>query len=411
MSFSTAPYSVGRAWLVSLVGLVSCIVLSFIYAAIAPSMNLLMEYFQMGEASAGWLITGCYLVSVVLALPGGVLVDKFGPLKVGLVGLAFSLVGTVAGLFVTDYVSLMVTRIVQGVGPALLAIAVPTVMSAWFSSEKRGPIMTLFSLWQSIGIFIVTYAATFLLVQSDLASWRNLWVFTIAFIVVAIVLYAAFIRMPSERQDIDETDGEVAESGSSLKGFASVATWFLALTFAAWAVIADTLVNFTPLYCIEQLGMDAAAANGNASLISMGMIIGGLIMVPVLAKVQKLSARLFFLIAGEVILVVLAFFMFKYTADIAVVYLMAIGILMMIIPSICCTIAPDTALKPAYLGVTLGIFAMAQNLGLGAAITGAFLETVGWSNMFIETTVFGVVLIVATLVIMVTMKRRAASKA
>ena len=413
MSLSTAPYSQGRAWLTAIVGLVTAIVLSFIYASISCSMDLLMENFDIGPAAAGWLITGCYLVSVVLALPGGVLIDKFGPLWVGLVGIAISIVGTILGCFATDYVFLMVTRVIQGVGPALVAIAVPTVISAWFSSAKRGPAMTLFSLWQSIGIFIVFAAAAYLLIPDDVTSWHNMWYLTLAGEVVVGILYALVIRMPSERQDLDEVEAEDSSEtkGSMLEGFKSVATWALALAFACWAVLADTFINFTPLYCIEVLGLDSAVANADASLISIGMIVGGLVMTPILGLVKKFSQRMIFLLVGEVVLTCISFMMFGYDEAMAIPYMVATGTIMMIIPAICFTVSPDTALKPIYLGVTMGIFALAQNLGLGAAIAGTFLESFGWGNMAIFTTIVGAILIISSSIVFVTMKQRAAKAA
>lgn len=410
MIASTAPYSKGRAWLNCMIGLLSAVVLSFIYASVSCSMDLLITNFDIGAGAAGWLITGCYLVSVALALPGGVLVDRFGPWKVGLVGIMFSIVGTLMGVFAEDYTFLMFTRVIQGIGPALLAITVPTVISAWFSSSNRGPAMTLFSLWQSIGIFIVMFTAAFLLVPDDASSWKNMWWFALVCEVLIAILYAAFIRMPDKRQDLDEIEAADEEKGQSkggtLKGFTSVATWALAVTFACWAIQADTLVNFTPFYCIDVLGLDSAVANSNGGLISIGMIVGGLIMTPILAKVKTMGARLIFLLAGEALLAVFGFFMFMYSAEIAPAFLTAMGVFMMIIPAICFTIAPDTALKPMYLGVTLGIFALAQNLGLGAAIAGSFLEAFGWSNMYMLSMIVSIILIGATAVVMVVMKRR-----
>ncbi len=84
-------------------------------------------------------VLSCYFAAYAVALlPGGALVDRFGARSVGLIGLGMFAVGAALGAMAYSISSLMVTRIVQGLGAGLVSPAALAGAVSGFPPARRG---------------------------------------------------------------------------------------------------------------------------------------------------------------------------------------------------------------------------------------------------------------------------------
>lgn len=397
--------SKGRAWFVCILAVITAAIMGLNYYCVPATMGFLMDDFGIGETLGGWLFTACLIVSVVFALPGGLLVDKFGPTKIGLIGLICTTLGALIGALAPTYAVLLVSRIIQGIGPALMTICVPVLISAWFKPEKRGFLMTFFSLWIAFGIFFMFNIANVLVVPTDPSTWRAVWWFCVAITVAIGILYALFVRMPDKRADEEEL-AAATPSGSLFKGFLSGATWLLALTFVAFAFGVDSFTTFAPLYVTDVHGMDPATANSAASLITVGMIISGIAMAFLLGKISSLKGRLIFMLVGVILTICTYPLMYTFDVSWTIPFMIIVGLILQIFPSIAFTVGPDTAISPAHVGATMGIIALSQSLGIGGVISGAVIETSGYPSMVFVMIIVGVIELIAVILLILAMKKR-----
>lgn len=401
----TQQQTKGRAWFVCSLAVITSVVMGLNYYCVPATMGFLMEDFGIGETLGGWLFTACLIVSLVFALPGGALVDKFGPTKIGIIGLCCTTVGAILGALAPSYEILLASRVIQGIGPALMTVCVPVLISAWFAPEKRGFLMTIFSLWIGLGILLVFNVSNLLVIPDEITTWRSVWWFCAAVTVAIGVIYAVFVRMPEARADANEA-AESQNQGSLLKGFKSLPTWLLAIAFVGFAFGVDSFTTFAPLYMQDVLGVDPATANTDASLITVGMVFGGFVMAFIMNKVVTQKARLRFMVVGVILTVCTYPIMYSFGADSVVLTMLIIGIILQIFPAIAFTIGPETAIGPAYVGAAMGIVALSQSLGIGGVISGAVIETMGYSAMGFVLVGIGVVELLAAIGVMVTMRRR-----
>lgn len=401
----------GQAWLVCIIAVLTAIVMGLNYYCVPATMAALMDDFGIGEGAAGWLYTACLIISIVFALPGGALIDRFGPKKIGLIGICLTIIGAVIGACSTSYTILLASRFVQGIGPALMTVCVPVLIAAWFPPEKRGFLSTCFSLWIGLGLLFALNVANVLSVDADPSTWRYTWWFCVGATAIMGALYAIFIRMPDVRADEDELAVQESRKNSVLDGFKSLPTWLLALTFVAFAFGVDSFTSWAPYYAQDALGFDAATANNYSNLITFGMIAGGIIMALVLTKVVSLKSRLICMLVAVVLTVCTYPVMYTFGAGSIVPVLLLIGVVLQAFPAITFTIGPETAFSPATVGVTMGIIALSQSLGIGGVISGYVIEAAGYHAMLYLMGGIGLIELAAAVSMFFVMRKHAANKA
>jgi EmrB/QacA subfamily drug resistance transporter len=143
-----------------------------------------------------WVVSGYTLTLAALLLPAGALGDRFGRRRVFIVGaIWFALTSALCALAPTATV-LVVMRVLQGVGAALLTPGSLAIIEASFAPGDRARAV---GAWSGLG-GVATAAGPLLggyLVSA--ASWR--WIFLINVPVGAAVLLLAIRHVPESRDE------------------------------------------------------------------------------------------------------------------------------------------------------------------------------------------------------------------
>ncbi len=130
--------------------------------------------FHASLGTLQWVVTGYTLTLASLLLLGGSLGDHFGRKRVFMIGVGWFAVASAACAVSTGSSQLIVTRILQGVGGALLTPGSLAILEASFVSDDRSEAI---GAWSGLG-GVATAAGPLLggyLIAA--ASWR--WIFLI----------------------------------------------------------------------------------------------------------------------------------------------------------------------------------------------------------------------------------------
>ena len=139
-----------------------------------------------------WILNAYVLVYAVLLIVSGRLGDLYGPKAMFLVGLVVFTAASAACGFAQNSTQLIVFRIVQGLGGALLTPQTLSVITMIFPAERRG---AAFGIWGSVaGISTVTGPVLGGWLVTDY-SWR--WIFFVNVPVGAVTLALAAVVMPN----------------------------------------------------------------------------------------------------------------------------------------------------------------------------------------------------------------------
>jgi EmrB/QacA subfamily drug resistance transporter len=152
---------------------------------------------DLGASISGleWTVNGYTLSFAVLLATGGRLGDIFGRRRMFLVGvIIFALSSATAGL-APDATSLVISRIVQGVGAALMMPATLSIITDAFPAHERGKAMGTWAGVSALALAIGPVLGGFL---TENVSWRAIFYINIP---VAIGAVAATLFAVRESRD------------------------------------------------------------------------------------------------------------------------------------------------------------------------------------------------------------------
>ncbi len=159
--------------------------------------------FHASLGSLQWVVTGYTLTLAALLLLGGSLGDHFGRRRVFLIGVAWFAVASGACALAPGVTVLVVMRVLQGVGAALLTPGSLAILEAVFDPEDRGRAI---GAWSGLG-GVATAAGPLLggyLITA--ASWRWIFLNNLPLGVAVLVVTARHVpetRDPSATGRID----------------------------------------------------------------------------------------------------------------------------------------------------------------------------------------------------------------
>ncbi len=165
--------------------------------------------FHASLGTLQWVVTGYTLTLASLLLLGGSLGDHFGRKRVFMIGVGWFAVSSAACAVSAGSSQLIVTRILQGVGGALLTPGSLAILEASFVSDDRSEAI---GAWSGLG-GVATAAGPLLggyLIAA--ASWR--WIFLINVPIGAVVLMMSARHLP-ESHDPSAT-GRIDVLGAAL---------------------------------------------------------------------------------------------------------------------------------------------------------------------------------------------------
>ncbi len=378
-------------WLVLGVAFFVSVVAVMAQFAAPPLMPVLMDAFGIDIAEASSLMSVFAITGLILALPAGLVLGRFGPLLTGLVATAAVVAGSVLAAAAPDYSALLAGRAVQGLGMGLIGVTAPAVVAAAFPPERRGTPMGIWAMWVPVGSLVMYLVGPSLAVS---LGWQAVWWLTAILGVVGLaawvaVLGAAGLRGPGP--DGGDTRRAVEDVRTGLAGRD---IWLLVAVFALFATASGAANTFVSVFLTKERGFDVAGAAAISSLAMAGMAIGsvasGLIGDRIGSRRRVYSVAL---VATAPMLVT----PYLATGALLALALLAFGVLAGSIPSAIFSAVPDAVPHPRLAGTGLAGIMLGQNAGfvVGPFLFAALQPALGWAS---TAALSGVLVVVAAVV-------------
>lgn len=194
MSASAPPTAVSKysPWLVLTtlcLGFFMILLDTTIVNVAIPQMS---EHLHASLSEILWILNAYILVYAVLLITAGRLGDLFGPKQLFIIGLlVFTIASALCGI-AGNPTQLIIYRIIQGIGGALLTPQTLSVITMIFPPERRG---AAFGLWGAVaGVATIAGPTLGGWLVTDY-SWR--WIFFVNVPVGILTLGLAFVVMPN----------------------------------------------------------------------------------------------------------------------------------------------------------------------------------------------------------------------
>ena len=120
--------------------------------AIGGALGFIQKEMQLSAAQQGWIVGAVLYGGAIAILVAGALADWFGRKKMIVLSAIIFLIGVYLSVVSNDYHSLLIARLIMGIGVGVSAILIPLYISETAPSHIRGRAVACFQLFLTGGI-------------------------------------------------------------------------------------------------------------------------------------------------------------------------------------------------------------------------------------------------------------------
>ena len=236
-------------------------------------MPLLIETFKLDLTTAGMLMSVFAITGLILAIPAGFILQRFGPKAAGVAALGFLALGSTLGALAGAAAVLLLSRLIEGMGMGIIAVVGPAAIAMWFPLEKRGMAMGLWSTWVPAGSIIMFNSAPALATS---LGWQAVWWMSTAFTLAALALFWLMFRAPVAHELAPGSalaTATPAQPANLGRAMANRHIWLLSLEFMCFNLVTLAWGTFYPTYLNAERGYTLASASFTTSLIMIATLL------------------------------------------------------------------------------------------------------------------------------------------
>ena len=183
----------------------------------------IMTAFDVGAATAQWLTT-VYLLTMAVVIPAtGFILDRFSTRTVFIAALTVFTLGTAMATAAPSFAVLLVARVLQACGTAVILPLLTTTIMTFIPEERRGRTMGFVSIVIAVAPAV---GPTFSGLILSFASWRLIYLCVLPFAVLALVIGLMQVRNLAEpagsRFDLPSFVLSLVAFGGLVYGLASI---------------------------------------------------------------------------------------------------------------------------------------------------------------------------------------------
>jgi len=178
-----------------------CIALMAVIASVSGlnvAQPMLAIEFDVSQNTVLWIINIYTLTLAALLLPLGAMGDRLGRKKMLLLGLLIFCAASAMSAFAINTATILISRLLTGVGAALIMPVTLAVITSTFPKEKRSKAIGIWTGVAGGGGILGMYLSALLV---DVASWRWLFLLPVVFGVVSIILTVRYVPDSVEKSE------------------------------------------------------------------------------------------------------------------------------------------------------------------------------------------------------------------
>jgi EmrB/QacA subfamily drug resistance transporter len=176
----TLPSSVqsppGRPWSVLAVLMIGTFMFVLDFFIVNVALPSIQQDLRAGEGAIEWIVAGYAVSTAVLLVTGGRLGDQFGRRRVFAAGLAVFILTSAACALAPDPAVLVAARVVQGVGAALMAPNILSILGVVYSGPARVRAISVYGMVMGLAA-VSGQLIGGVLIRTDLGGlgWRTIF--------------------------------------------------------------------------------------------------------------------------------------------------------------------------------------------------------------------------------------------
>jgi predicted MFS family arabinose efflux permease len=328
---------------------------TFTLQSLPPVLTLIIEDMEFTHTEAGSLMSFFALPTIFLSILAGLLSDRWGPFKVGVISLILLITGTVIFAIGNTFIYIGLGRIISGIGAATIAIVAAQIISQWFRGREIGTAMGIYNTAVPVGT-IICYTTFGNLGQS--LGWRMPIFITST---IGVIGLASFITLYKPAPNLLQKT--TLEKQNKIRGLFSsllnvgVSMWLIGMCWMWFNAAAISYSTFGPDFFISK----GYSIGFSGFLVSI-LVWGSLFLSPIIGRfVDKVNNHEIFIGTGGLILAAAIYLITRTTDYLFLMIVMSVAVAFIPAPVFS---FPSKILRPENLGLVFGILFTFSSLGM-----------------------------------------------
>jgi predicted MFS family arabinose efflux permease len=351
-----------------ILGLITfCIfVYGMIFQSIPPILSILINTLHLSYAQAGALMSLFTIPKILISLPGGILVDRYGSRIVGIVSLVMMILGTGIVSLGNHYWVLMVGRFIGGMGTAGIVVMGAKAVTSWFYKLEIGFSMGVFNLSMPLATVLSLNLMGLIAYRFH---WRVSILICLAMGAIALCLFLGLFRnREMNEQKREDFSGWLVRAKKAGWGI-----WCVGISWGLFNAGLFSFLTFAPDYFFSK-GMNVT----KAGLISSYPMWGAILLAPLVGILIDRVGRKWLFVAigcGGMSLLLYCMALFPTRAPL---FAILIGVFVAIVTPAIFSL-PAELLPESVMGFGFGIHGTSLGIGisLGPYVVGSLRDVTG----------------------------------
>lgn len=334
--------------------------------ALPPIFEYIMEDIPFSNSQAGMLMGAYAIPGIFLSFLIAHLANRFNKKTMIIAALSIIIFGLVAFSLSKSFASLLIFRIISGIGATALVVLAPLLVTMWFQQEEMGVAMGIFNTAVPFGTVV---AANLFGILGGMFEWKFIILGIAIFTGLVLLISLLMLSLPKDN-DIEEIEGSEKTQD---RLWSNKSLWALGLIWALANAQLLAYVTFGPQH-FQLLGITPQRAGFMTSSIMLIPIFASPIVGIIIDKIGREKQLVFI---GS-ILIGLSFIMIGRNGLGLGLWPIILGIGFSPIPVIVFSMLPQIV-KPHQIGMGLGLLTVASNVGItaGPPVFGFLLDKTG----------------------------------
>jgi MFS family permease len=381
-----ASFDAQYRWVILILAYILMLVFSFSLQSIPPVLTLIIANLGLTHTQSGLLMSLFALPSIFLSVLAGLLSDRLGPFKVGILSLVLVVMGTSMFIMGGTFISAAFGRAITGIGASTIAIVSAQIISQWFGGHELGTAMGIYNTAMPVGSIVcfTTFGRL-----GERFGWRLPVAVSLMAGMVGLLAFTVLYKSRPNRES-----GDDAETKAGLWGFFSnirtigTPSWMIGVCWMWFNAAAISFFTFGPDFFISR-----GYSIGSAGLLVSFLMWGSLVLNPLIGMlVDRLHNNELFIGFGGILLSANIQLLNRTPLVYLPLFLLSAGVASVPSPVFS---YPARVLQPEVMGLLYGVYFMLSSLGMffGPYAAGIIRDSTGsYGKSFILLSIFGMLI-------------------